>query len=179
MEPSGTPKGKTAAARDPRFALVDRILKRNQYSQDALIEVLHAAQESSGYLSEELMEHVARELRLPASWVYGVATFYNFFTLKPGGEHTCIVCMGTACYVKRAGEIVSALEEEFGVKAGHTTADGKLSLSVARCLGNCGLAPMLTLDGRVLGNQAPDGTVAEVRGALAAPSGADGEGASG
>lgn len=176
MEQRGTPKGKTAAARDPRFALVDRVLTRSRYSQDALIEVLHAAQESYGYLSGEVMEHVARELRLPASWVYGVATFYNFFSLEPGGEHTCIVCMGTACYVKRAVEIVSALESEFGAKVGNTTADGKLSLSVGRCLGNCGLAPMLTLDGRVLGNQSPGSTVAAVRGALAGPPHPAGEG---
>ncbi|TYO99243.1 NAD(P)-dependent nickel-iron dehydrogenase diaphorase component subunit HoxE [Geothermobacter ehrlichii] len=136
-----------------RFRLIDRSLKKVQYRQDALIEVLHAAQEAFGHLDEEILDYVSLQLRLPPSWVYGVATFYNFFTLDPQGDHTCVVCLGTACYVKGAGEIVARLEEELGVKAGGTTADGRLSLMTARCLGNCSLAPMLTLDGEVLGRQ--------------------------
>src|SRR5262245_5461629 len=113
---------------DPRFKLVDRALKRLQFQQDALIEVIHTAQEAFGYLSEDLLIYTAHQLKLPLSWVYGVATFYHFFSLKPQGEHTCIVCLGTACYVKQAGEIVAKLQQEFGVEAGHTTPDGKLSL---------------------------------------------------
>jgi bidirectional [NiFe] hydrogenase diaphorase subunit len=95
--------------------------------------------------------------------VYGVATFYHFFSLDPQGEHTCIVCMGTACYVKGAGAIIQQLEEEFGIKAGETTADGKFSLLTARCLGSCGLAPVLILDGRVLGRETPESMVRKVR----------------
>lgn len=180
MEPKETPKeapkekpvGRSTVPpvpKDPRFVVVDRVLKKCQYSQDALIEVLHAAQEASGFLSDDLMEYVARQLKLPASWVFGVATFYHFFTLKPKGEHTCIVCMGTACYVKRAGDVVTTLEKEYGVKAGQTTPDGKLTISTARCLGNCGLAPMLVLDGKVLGTVTPEGTIAEVKAVLAKP----------
>ena len=147
-------KGKAAA--DSPFIQVDRALKRCQYSQDALIEVLHAAQETFGFLSDETMTYIAHALKLPPSWVYGVATFYHFFNLKPLGEHTCTICMGTACFVKRAGEIVETLEKEFDVKAGETTADGKLSVNIARCLGNCGLAPMIILDGEVHARQTPE-----------------------
>jgi bidirectional [NiFe] hydrogenase diaphorase subunit len=155
---------------DPRFKLVDRTLKRLQYQQDALIEVLHTAQEAFGYLSEDLLIYTAHQLKLPLSWVYGVATFYHFFSLKPLGEHTCIVCLGTACYVKQAGKIVSQLEAAFGLEAGQTTPDGRLSLSTARCLGSCGLAPVLVLDGNVLGRETPDSTVAQVRAVLAGQS---------
>ena len=147
-------KGKPAA--DSPYIQVDRALKRCQYSQDALIEVLHAAQETFGFLSDDTMTYIAHELKLPPSWVYGVATFYHFFNLKPLGEHTCTVCMGTACFVKRAGDIVEALEKEFDVKAGETTADGKLSINIARCLGNCGLAPMVILDHEVHARQTPE-----------------------
>jgi bidirectional [NiFe] hydrogenase diaphorase subunit len=148
---------------DPRFKLVEQTLKRTQRRQDALIEVLHTAQEAYGYLEKAMMIYVAQELKLPLSWVYGVATFYHFFSLEPQGEHTCIICMGTACYVKGAGAILSRLEQEFGIKAGETTPDGTLSLLTARCLGSCGLAPVMILDGRVLGRETPDSMVEKVR----------------
>ena len=148
---------------DARFDLIDRVMKRNHYQQHALIEVLHTAQEVFGYLEEDLLVYVANHLKLPPSWVYGVATFYHFFSLEPQGEHTCIVCMGTACYVKRAAEILATLITEFNLEPGQTTADNKLSLATARCLGSCGLAPAVVLDGEVLGLEAPKTTVAEVR----------------
>ena len=84
---------------DKRFKLLDVAIKRHQYRQDALIELLHAAQELFGYLDDDVLIYIGRSLRAPLSRVYGVATFYNFFSLKPQGEHTCVVCMGTACYV--------------------------------------------------------------------------------
>ncbi len=148
---------------DPRFKMVDRTLKRFRYQQDALIEVLHTAQEVFGFLEDDLLIYVARQLKLPFSWVYGVATFYHFFSLKPQGDHTCTVCMGTACYVKRAAEIVALLQAEFGVEPGQTTADGKLSIATARCLGSCGLAPVLVVDNEVLGRETPETTLAYVR----------------
>lgn len=154
---------KTVLADDPRMKLVERAMKRLQYQPDALIEVLHTAQESFGYLSEELLQYVARQLKLPESQVFGVATFYHFFTLRPKGEHSCIVCTGTACYVKGSGEIVAALEQEYGIHAGQTTPDGKLSLGTARCLGNCTLAPLVTLDDRVCGPESASGALAKVR----------------
>jgi bidirectional [NiFe] hydrogenase diaphorase subunit len=153
---------------DPRFKLIDRTLKRFQFQQDALIEVLHTAQEAFGFLEEDLLIYVAHQLKLPLSWVFGVATFYHFFSLKPQGDHSCIVCMGTACYVKRAAEIVALLQTEFGIEAGQTTPDGKLSISTARCIGSCGLAPVLVMDGDVVGRETPEGTVARVRAMLAA-----------
>ena len=147
---------------DARFTLVDRALKRYQYQQDALIEVLHIAQESFGFLEEDLLVYIAHQLRLPLSWVFGVATFYHFFSLEPQGEHNCIVCMGTACYVKRAAEIVTVLQDQFGIESGETTADRKFSLSEARCLGSCGLAPVLVVDGEVLGRETPESTLEKV-----------------
>jgi bidirectional [NiFe] hydrogenase diaphorase subunit len=144
---------------DPRFKLVDRTLKRFQYQPDALIEVLHTAQEVFGFLADDLLIYVARQLKLPLSWVYGVATFYHFFSLKPQGEHTCTVCMGTACYVKQAAEILASLQSEFGVAPGQTTPDGKLSIATARCLGSCGLAPVLVVDSQVLGRETPESTL--------------------
>ncbi len=147
---------------DLRLKLVDQAMKRLQYQPDALIEVLHTAQETYGYLGREILAHVAASLKLPESQVFGVATFYHVFTLRPRGEHSCIVCTGTACYVKGAGEIVKALEVNCGVRAGQTTEDGKLFLGTARCLGNCSLAPLLTLDERVCGPATPAGAVAKL-----------------
>jgi bidirectional [NiFe] hydrogenase diaphorase subunit len=156
---------------DARFKLVDRTLKRFQYQQDALIEVLHTAQEAFGFLENDLLIYVAYHLKLPLSWVYGVATFYHFFSLKPQGEHACIVCMGTACYVKRAAEIMAELRAAFGLEPGQTTPDGKLSLATARCLGSCGLAPVLVIDGEVVGRETPESTLKRLQSLLAGPDG--------
>ena len=127
-------------------------MKRHQYQPDALIEVLHKAQELFGYLSNDLLITIARSLKLPPSRVYGVATFYHFFSLAPQGEHTCAVCLGTACYVKGAAALLEAVEREAGVKAGATTPDNRLSLMTARCLGACGIAPAAVFDGEVAGH---------------------------
>jgi bidirectional [NiFe] hydrogenase diaphorase subunit len=144
---------------DSRFEMVDRTLKKFQYQQDALIEVLHTAQEAFGYLDKDLLIYVAQQLGLPHSWVFGVATFYHFFSLEPQGEHSCNVCMGTACYVKRAAEIVTGLRRHFGIEPGETTEDGQLSLATARCLGSCGLAPVVVIDGEVIGKEEPEETI--------------------
>ena len=143
---------------DNRFKMVDRALKRFNYQPDALIEVLHTAQEVFGHLDDDLMLYVASRLKLPPSWVYGVATFYHFFSLEPQGEHSCSICMGTACYVKGAAEIVTSLKLQFGIEPGQTTPDGVLSLATARCLGSCGLAPVVVIDGEVLGKEDADST---------------------
>ncbi len=169
--------GNIPAEQNLRFQLIDKSLKKSQFQQDALIEVLHAAQETFGHLDEEILDYVSLQLKLPPSWVYGVATFYNFFSLDPQGEHVCVVCMGTACYVKGAGEIVASLEAEFNVKAGTTTADGNLTLLTARCLGNCSLAPMLTLDGKVHGKENSAATIAAINAKAALVKAAEKEGA--
>jgi bidirectional [NiFe] hydrogenase diaphorase subunit len=137
---------------DKRFKMLEATMKKHRFQHSALIEVLHAAQELFGHLENDLLYLVARGMKLPPSKVYGVATFYHFFSLKPKGEHTCVVCTGTACYVKGAGDLLSAVEREVGVKAGETTGDGKLSLLTARCLGACGIAPAVVLDGAVRGH---------------------------
>jgi len=151
---------------DNRYLLVDRTLQRFHYQQDALIEVLHTAQEAFGFLDDDLMIYVAQKLKLPLSWVYGVATFYHFFSLKPQGKHACVICRGTACYVKRAAEIETKIKHTFGIAPGETTADGQLSLVAARCLGSCGLAPVLVLDDKVLGRETPDSIIAQLEAVL-------------
>jgi len=152
---------------DERYKAIDRTVKRFDSRQDALLEVLNTAQETFGYLPEEVLSYVARQLRVPLSRVYGVATFYHMFTFEPLGEHTCVVCTGTACYVKGADRIVQTLSEEFNIQAGTTTPDGLFSLMVARCVGSCGLAPVVLLDGEVRGKETPEGVLARVKDSIA------------
>ena len=147
---------------DNRFKLLDRAITKHQGRGDALIEVLHAAQGIFGFLENDLLIYVARKLKLPLSRVYGVATFYHFFTLKPKGEHTFVLCTGTACYVKGAGEIQKAVECHCRTKFGSTTADNTVSLVSARCVGSCGLAPVAVLDNEVAGKLTPESAVARV-----------------
>ncbi|MFM7150532.1 MAG: bidirectional hydrogenase complex protein HoxE [Gemmataceae bacterium] len=139
-------------------------MKKQQYRPDSLIEVLHTAQELFGHLSNDLLWSISRSLKLPPSWVYGVATFYHFFSLAPKGKHCCVVCLGTACYVKGAGVLMAALEQKFGIKAGETSEDGQVSLMTARCLGACGIAPALVFDNNVAGNLDRDATLDRVKG---------------
>ncbi len=148
---------------DPRFRVIDMAMKRSGYSQEALIEVLHKIQETFGYLDDEVLSYVTRELKLPLSFVYGVATFYHLFALKPKGDHNCVVCLGTACYVKGSQKILAALEKYLDIKAGETTPDEKISLLTARCMGACGIAPAATLDGKVSGKQTPVSLLAAVK----------------
>jgi bidirectional [NiFe] hydrogenase diaphorase subunit len=151
---------------DKRFKLLEVAMKRHQHRQDALIEVLHAAQQLFGYLELDLLHFIAHHLKLPPSRVYGVATFYHFFTLKPKGKHTCVVCTGTACYVKGADALLAAVADEVHVAPGETTADGQLSLLTARCLGACGIAPAVVLDGTVVGHETPATLLRGVKGWL-------------
>ena len=144
---------------DKRFKALEMTMKRNRYSQDALIEVLHKAQESFGYLEVEVLEYIARGLKLPLSRVYGVATFYHLFSLKPSGEHNCVVCMGTACYVKGSGQILEDLQAKLGIEVGETTPDGQVSLLSARCIGACGIAPAVVFDGEVAGKLDTEGVM--------------------
>jgi len=148
---------------DSRFELLDKKLKRVRFQQDQLIEILHDAQSVFGYLSEDVLFYVARSLGLPPSRVFGVATFYHLFNLEPTGEHSCTVCMGTACYVKGADEIVARVAEEYGIEPGGTTEDGRLTLTSARCIGSCGLAPVVLVDGEVLSHETPESTLAAIR----------------
>jgi len=165
----GVPKRKRVqealahASGDKRFKILEAHMKKYQHRHDALIEILHKAQELFGYLEDDLLLFVAHRLRLPPSRVYGVATFYHFFRLKPKGEHTCVVCMGTACYVKGADKILAAIERFAGVRAGETTPDGRVSVLTARCIGACGIAPAVVYDGNVAPHQTPDSAVATIQ----------------
>jgi bidirectional [NiFe] hydrogenase diaphorase subunit len=151
------------AASDKRFKILEAHIKKYQFRQDALIEMLHKAQELFGYLEDDVLRYVAWKLKLPASRVYGVATFYHFFTLKPQGAHTCVVCMGTACYVKGANQILAAVEEHAHIKAGETTPDKQLSLLTARCIGACGIAPAVVYDDVVTPRQTPESAMDQLR----------------
>lgn len=151
------------ASGDKRFKILEVHIKRHQQRADALIEILHKAQELFGYLEDDLLLFVSHKLKLPPSRVYGVATFYHYFTLKPQGAHTCVVCLGTACYVKGANRLLEAIERQARIKAGETTADGQVSLLTARCIGACGVAPALVYDGTVSPRQTEDLAVDHIK----------------
>lgn len=147
---------------DKRWKLIDVKMRRNGYDGHALIETLHAVQECFGFLGEDSLRYVAQSLGLPPSKVYGVATFYHLFTLKPQGKHTCVVCTGTACYIKGAGKLLEGIEDTYGVRPGQTTNDKSLSVLSARCLGACSLAPAVVIDGKVLGEQSAEKLLSEI-----------------
>lgn len=138
-------------AQDKRWRIVDATMRRLGHQSRSLIETLHTVQEAFGYLDEGALRYVATSLHVPMSRAYGVATFYNYFTLKPAGKHTCVVCTGTACYIKGAPQLLIAMAQSYGIAPGETTADGNISLLTARCLGSCGLAPVVVYDNEVAG----------------------------
>ena len=154
-------------SQDKRWKIVEVTMRRNGYSGHALIETLHSVQDCFGYLDDGAMNYVAQSLNVPLSKVYGVVTFYHLFTLKPKGQHTCVICTGTACYIKGADQIMNVLERKFDLKAGTTSPDGAVSVLTARCIGSCGLAPAAVLDGEVAAKLTPAQVVARVEGWMA------------
>ncbi|HUO42139.1 MAG TPA: bidirectional hydrogenase complex protein HoxE [Methylomirabilota bacterium] len=140
---------------DKRWKLVQATMRRHGHAPNSLIETLHTVQETFGFLEKRSLEYVSLALRVPLSRVYGVATFYHFFTLKPPGEHVCVVCMGTACYIRGAQKVLQDIEQTAGTKPGETSPNGRVSLVTARCLGSCGLAPNAVFDGEVVGKLTP------------------------
>jgi len=136
-----------------------KFIKKHKDQPGAMMPVLQEAQGIYGYLPREVQEIIAEEMGVPLSQVFGVATFYSQFTLTPKGEHTVSVCLGTACYVKGADKILAALEERLGIKAGECTEDGFFSIESCRCLGACGLAPVMAIDGEVYGKCTPESAV--------------------
>ena len=121
-----------------------------------LIRVLHRAQGIFGYLPREVQVFVAREMEVPVSKVYGVVSFYSYFTMKPKGKYEISVCMGTACYVRGAESVLEELRKKLGIEPGETTEDGKFSLRSLRCVGACGLAPVMMVGDKVYGRVTPD-----------------------
>lgn len=122
-----------------------------------LINVLHKAQSHFGYLPAEVQEQIADDLKIPVAKVYGVVTFYSFFTMLPKGQHPISICTGTACYVRGAENVLDEFRRILKIQVGETTKDGKFSLSCLRCVGACGLAPVVMVGEKVYGRVSPDG----------------------
>lgn len=151
---------------DPRIKLIAAKIRKENYKPEALIEILHTAQNAYGYLPLSVLSYITKALKLPPSRVFSAVTFYHFFSLRSKGEHTCLVCTGTACYVKGANAILQKLEQDFGIKAGQVTVDGKLGIQVARCVGACGLAPVVVVDDQVEAKVDAEQIVTEIRAKL-------------
>lgn len=152
------------SAEEKRRRMIIATMRKNGYAPDALIETLHTVQSAYGYLDATELRFVANELHIPPSQVYGVATFYHAFTLKPEGHHRCILCQGTACYIKGSPAILRAVTKAYHITPGETTEDGEISLLTARCLGSCSLAPAAIMDEDVVGNLTPERTLATLEG---------------
>jgi len=151
---------------DNRRLLLEEVLKEHNYQENALLEILHRAQEIYGYLDKELLMDISGSLNIPPSHVYGVATFYSYFKLRKPGEHVVTGCLGTACYVKGVEQIMQAVEEEFNIKRGGSTTDGKLSLLVTRCIGACAMAPTIVVDDEVIGKATKEMVIAKIKSVL-------------
>lgn len=141
---------------DPRDQKLQEIIEKYKNTTGALIPVLHEAQEVYGYLPIEVQKKISEELNVPLSEIYGVITFYTQFSLKPKGKYKISVCMGTACYVKGAGQILEKFKEKLGLEVGECSEDGLFSLEPCRCIGACGLAPVITINDDVYGKLVPD-----------------------
>jgi NADH:ubiquinone oxidoreductase subunit E len=138
------------------------VIQERKVLQNPLIEILRQAQEIFGYLPMEVQEFISQEMNLPVSKIYGVVTFYNFFTMKPRGKYTINICLGTACFVKGASRIVTILEEILGIKMGETTPDKQFTLSAVRCVGACSLAPVLVIGEDTFGRLESKKQVADI-----------------
>lgn len=149
---AGAGAGSGAGAGDPRWSAVAQRIRQLGSTPDSLIEVLHAVQEQYGFLDRSALAAVGAALRVPPSTVMGVATFYSHFTLTPKAAHSCVVCDGTACYIDGAKPVLQRLREALGLEPGETTDDGHVSLSTASCLGTCSMAPVVVVDGEVIGD---------------------------
>ena len=147
--------------KDERINLVEEIIAKHKNSNGSLIPILHEVQDLYGYLPEEVQKKIAKDMNIPISEVFGVISFYSHFALKAKGKHRISLCMGTACYVKGSGPILDKLKETLNIGVGETTEDGEFTLEDCRCLGACGLAPVLTVNGKVFGRLTKD-DVAEI-----------------
>jgi NADH:ubiquinone oxidoreductase subunit E len=147
VEASTTPRERAISAAAIAAKRIAQVIRQNGARADGLIEVLHQVQEIHGYLPAEALEQVARALRLPLSRVHGVASFYHLFQLEAPTEHRCAVCLGTACFVKGGADLAAQLEERLGVKLDDPAGNGVWGLQHVSCLGACGQAPVLVVDG--------------------------------
>lgn len=138
-------------------------LRKKPHFESYLIAVLHKAQGLFGYLSVETMDFVSAQMNIPTAHIWGVATFYHFFNLQKQGKYNVSVCMGTACYVKGAAEVLTSLKKELEVEVGQTTKDNLFTLNEARCVGACGLAPVIMIDDEIYGDLTPETTVEVIK----------------
>lgn len=137
---------------EEKYLELEKYIKSLSDKKGVLIKVLHKAQNIFGYLPKEVQLFVAEKLNIPVSKVFAVVTFYSYFTTKARGEFVINVCTGTACFVRGAGNVLKELQRELGIKVGETTADGKFTIQVLRCVGACGLAPVVTVNNKVFGH---------------------------
>ena len=137
-------------------ARLHEIIEANKHDKSLLMAVMQQAQDIYGYLPREVQVMIAEGMDVPLEKVFGVATFYAQFSLSPKGKYNISVCLGTACYVKGSGEIFDKISEKLGIEADECTADGKFSLTACRCIGACGLAPVMTINDDVYGRLTPD-----------------------
>lgn len=135
---------------------INGVCKSFNNDPQELINVLHSCQEHFGYLPAEIQESVAENLNIPVAKVYGVVTFYSFFTMTPKGRHPISICLGTACYVRGAEKVLEEFKKELKIQVGQVTEDNKFSLSSLRCVGACGLAPVVMVGDKTYGRVAPD-----------------------
>ncbi len=141
---------------DEMWSQIDAVIHKNKAVAGAVITVLRECQTVAGYLPVELLDYISQGLNLPASSVYGVASFYSLFSMVPKGRHTIKMCLGTACYVKGIKEALSRIQNEYQLKEGDTTDDRRFSLEAVRCLGACGLAPVMVVDQDTYGDVSSD-----------------------
>ena len=152
----------TTALQDCQIKTIQDICKSFNNQASELINILHKTQEVFGYLPAEVQRVIAKELDISEAKVYGVVTFYTFFTMKPKGKYKISVCMGTACFVRGAEKVVDEIKKELNIKVGEISSDGKFSLDCLRCVGACGLAPVMLIGDKVYGRIDPK----EVKGIL-------------
>ena len=141
---------------ESKINFVKEVCKSFGNKAGEVINVLHKVQGEFGYLPAEVQELFAKELNIPVSRVYGIVSFYSFFTMTPKGEHPISVCLGTACYVRGAEKVLDELKRQLGINVGEVTPDGKFSLTCLRCVGACGLAPVIEVGEKVYGRMTPD-----------------------
>ena len=151
---------------DKRWEIIAATMRKLGNERHGLIETLHSLQQTFGHLDKAGLTYVAASLKIPLSKVYGAATFYNHFTMKPQGKHACVVCTGTACHIKGAPDLLRSLAETEGIKPGETTAGGEVTVLTARCFGTCGLAPVVTMDGDFLAYITPEALEQKLREAM-------------
>jgi NADP-reducing hydrogenase subunit HndA len=142
--------------RNEDIDFIKGVCESHKNDPQELINVLHGCQEHFGYLPAEIQEVVSECLNLPVAKVYGVVTFYSFFSMTPKGKHPISICLGTACYVRGAEKVLEEFKKELGIQVGQTTSDNKFSLSSLRCVGACGLAPVVLVGDKTYGRVAPD-----------------------